>query len=64
MILFAHRFPRMIKGYLPHEIASVVIDAQRRNYENKSIPSHMLPVFNILRYENHVNKINHNIYKI
>jgi len=28
-----------MKGLLPQEAASLIIDAQRKNYENKSIPS-------------------------
>jgi len=40
----------------PHKTASLIIDAQRRNHENKSIPSYWLPISKITRYVNHVNK--------
>jgi len=39
-----------MKGLLPEEAASLIIDAQRKNYENKSIPSFWLPLSKILRY--------------
>jgi len=45
-----------MRGYLPQEVASIIIDAQRRNYENKTIPSYWQPVIKIIRY---VNKYNH-----
>jgi len=45
-----------VKGILPQEAASLIIDAQRKNYENTSIPSFFLPFFKIIRYVNRENK--------
>ncbi|KAG5318980.1 S16C6 reductase, partial [Pseudoatta argentina] len=44
------RFPLMIRELLPQEVASSIIDAQRRNYENKSISSYWLPISKVIRY--------------
>jgi len=44
------RFPRLQIGILPQKAASLIIDAQRRNYRNKSVPAYMLPIFCMLRY--------------
>ncbi|XP_024878205.1 short-chain dehydrogenase/reductase family 16C member 6-like [Temnothorax curvispinosus] len=43
------RFPRMMNGHSPREAASLIIDAQRRNYENRTLPSYWLPLLNIKR---------------
>jgi len=40
----------------PQKTASLIIDAQRRNYKNKSIPSYWLPISKIAGYVNHVSK--------
>jgi len=40
-----------MKGLLPQEAASLIIDAQRKNYENGSIPSFWLPILKIIRYK-------------
>jgi len=40
----------------PQKAASLIIDAQRQNHENKSIPSYWLSIYNIARYVNHVSK--------
>lgn len=45
-----------MKGLLPQKVASLIIDAQRRDYENRSIPSYWLPISKILRYVNNANK--------
>lgn len=63
--IYSYRFPQLMGALLPQEAASLIIDAQRRNYENKSIPSYFLPILKILRYVNYVNKntiIIHTIY--
>jgi len=44
------RFPWLMGGILPRKAASLIIDAQRRNYRNKSIPSYWLPIGQILRH--------------
>jgi len=36
----------------PQKVASSIIDAQRQNYENRSIPSYWLPVSKLLRCVN------------
>ncbi|XP_011692668.1 PREDICTED: short-chain dehydrogenase/reductase family 16C member 6-like [Wasmannia auropunctata] len=41
------RFPWLMGELSPQEVASSIIDAQRRNYENKSIPSYWLFFFKI-----------------
>lgn len=33
------RFPSMMRGYSPQQVASSIIDAQRRNFKDKAIPS-------------------------
>ncbi|XP_071627291.1 short-chain dehydrogenase/reductase family 16C member 6-like isoform X2 [Temnothorax longispinosus] len=44
------RFPRLMRELQPQEAASSIIDAQRRNYRNKSIPSFWLPMSKIGRH--------------
>ncbi|XP_071571422.1 uncharacterized protein [Temnothorax nylanderi] len=44
------RFPRLMGGLLPRDVASSIIDAQRLNYKNKGIPSHWLSLSTILRH--------------
>ncbi|XP_071581731.1 17-beta-hydroxysteroid dehydrogenase 13-like [Temnothorax nylanderi] len=44
------RFPRLMGELLPQKAASSIIDAQRRNYRNKSIPSFWLPMSKIGRH--------------
>lgn len=41
---------------LPQKAALSIIDAQRRNYKNKTIPSYYLSCFNIMRYVNYAKK--------
>ncbi|XP_039307649.1 17-beta-hydroxysteroid dehydrogenase 13 [Solenopsis invicta] len=43
------RFPRIIKELSPQKVALTIIDAQRGNYKNKSIPSYWLPMSKIRR---------------
>ncbi|XP_011688627.1 PREDICTED: 17-beta-hydroxysteroid dehydrogenase 13-like, partial [Wasmannia auropunctata] len=43
------RFPWLMGGLLPQKVASTIIDVQRQNYENKSIPLFWLPLINVLR---------------
>ncbi|KYN50743.1 hypothetical protein ALC56_09481 [Trachymyrmex septentrionalis] len=43
------RFPLIMRELLPQKVASSIIDAQRRNYENKSISSYWLPILKIIR---------------
>lgn len=40
----------------PQKAASSIIDAQRRNYKNKSIPSYYLPLYKIAKYVNYTDK--------
>lgn len=47
------RFPFM-REFTSQETASSIIDAQRRNYTNISIPTYWLRSFKVLRY---INKI-------
>ncbi|XP_012529092.2 short-chain dehydrogenase/reductase family 16C member 6 [Monomorium pharaonis] len=43
------KYPRwLVREFLPQDVASSIIDAQRRNYENKTISINM-PLFKILR---------------
>ncbi|XP_011692757.1 PREDICTED: short-chain dehydrogenase/reductase family 16C member 6-like [Wasmannia auropunctata] len=44
------RFPWLMGELSPQEVASSIIDAQRRNYENQSIPSYWLFISKILRH--------------
>ncbi|XP_011640988.1 short-chain dehydrogenase/reductase family 16C member 6-like [Pogonomyrmex barbatus] len=43
------RFPLIMGGFSACEAAALIIDAQRRNYANKSIPSRWLPLCQMLR---------------
>ncbi|XP_011692756.1 PREDICTED: uncharacterized protein LOC105452902 [Wasmannia auropunctata] len=43
------RFPWLMGGHSPQKVASIIIDAQRRNYENTSIPSYWLPITKIVK---------------
>ncbi|KYN07570.1 Short-chain dehydrogenase/reductase family 16C member 6 [Cyphomyrmex costatus] len=51
------RFPRIMEELLPQQVASSIIDAQRRNYKNKGIPPHWLLLLFLIRYVNCANKI-------
>ncbi|XP_011692662.1 PREDICTED: short-chain dehydrogenase/reductase family 16C member 6-like [Wasmannia auropunctata] len=44
------RFPRIMGGLSPQYVASAIIDAQRRNYKDRSIPFHYLFISNLIRY--------------
>ncbi|KAL6266909.1 hypothetical protein P5V15_003737 [Pogonomyrmex californicus] len=43
------RFPLIMGGFSACEAAALIIDAQRRNYANKGIPSRWLPLCQMLR---------------
>jgi all-trans-retinol dehydrogenase (NAD+) len=43
------KFPSIMEGIRPQKAASLIIDAQRQNCENKCIPSYWMPVFTILK---------------
>ncbi|XP_018400715.1 PREDICTED: short-chain dehydrogenase/reductase family 16C member 6-like [Cyphomyrmex costatus] len=47
---FKFRLPRLLPELSPQEVASSIINAQRQNYENKSIPSYWLSISKIGRY--------------
>lgn len=49
-ILFTDRFSWLTPEVLPQEVASSIIKAQRRNYENQSVPSYWLPVSKLGKY--------------
>ncbi|XP_067209380.1 short-chain dehydrogenase/reductase family 16C member 6-like [Linepithema humile] len=43
------RFPSLISPLYPKKAASLIIDAQRKNYRERGIPSHMLPLLSLFR---------------
>ncbi|XP_071572813.1 short-chain dehydrogenase/reductase family 16C member 6-like [Temnothorax nylanderi] len=43
------RFPWLMSGHSPREAALLIIDAQRRNYENITLPPYWLPLCNMIR---------------
>ncbi|XP_050452082.1 17-beta-hydroxysteroid dehydrogenase 13-like isoform X4 [Cataglyphis hispanica] len=41
------RFPSMLGGLSPQKAASLIIDAQRQNFKERSIPSYWLPILQL-----------------
>lgn len=49
IILFVNnRFPFIMKGLTPQKAASLIIDAQRQNFRERSIPSYWLPILRLI----------------
>ncbi|GAB1864017.1 NADP-retinol dehydrogenase [Camponotus japonicus] len=43
------RFPFIMKGLTPHDAVLLIIDAQRKNVRQRSIPSYWLPIMYLIR---------------
>ncbi|GAB1865548.1 NADP-retinol dehydrogenase [Camponotus japonicus] len=44
------RFPNIMRELKPQKVASLTIDAQRKNLEERSIPSYWLPMLYLIRF--------------
>lgn len=44
------RFPFIMKGLTPQKAASLIIDAQRQNFRERSIPSYWLPILRLIGF--------------
>ncbi|XP_029166747.1 17-beta-hydroxysteroid dehydrogenase 13-like [Nylanderia fulva] len=45
------RFTSVMGGITPHKAATLIIDAQRQNLKESTIPSHWLPILNAIRIQ-------------